>query len=122
MFTNKPSISCAYISKSKRCFDVKYSTCYFHMKIKILTDFQICISLPLNTDCSLLNTADLYISTNISSFKYTDDDRCKIIWALNINKAYGHDNISVRIIKICDELINKPLYPFSIKTVLRLYS
>ena len=36
-----------HISKNKRCFNVKYSTYYFHMKTKILADFQICISLPL---------------------------------------------------------------------------
>ena len=47
--------------------------------------------------------------------------RCKIIQALNVNKAYCHDEISVRMIKICDELIIKPLYPLSIKTALRLY-
>ena len=34
---------CAYV----RCFNVKFSTYYFHMKTKILADFQICISVPL---------------------------------------------------------------------------
>ena len=29
--------------------------------------------------------------------------------ALNINKAHGHDEISIRIIKICDEVLVKPL-------------
>ena len=48
MFVNKIlHISRPHISKSKRCFNVKSSTCYFHMKTKILVDFQICISLPL---------------------------------------------------------------------------
>ena len=37
----------AHISKSKKCFNVKFSTYYFHMKTKIFTDFQICISVPL---------------------------------------------------------------------------
>ena len=36
------------ISKSKRCFNLKSSTYYFHVKKKILADFQICISVPLN--------------------------------------------------------------------------
>ena len=40
------TISCVHISKSKRCFSVKSSTNYFHMKTKILVDFQICISVP----------------------------------------------------------------------------
>ena len=34
------------ISKHKRCFNVKSSTCYFRVKMKILTDFQFCISIP----------------------------------------------------------------------------
>ena len=36
-----------HILKSKRYFNVKSSTCYLHMKTKILADFQICISVPL---------------------------------------------------------------------------
>ena len=37
----------AQISKSERRFNVKSSTYYFHMKMKILADFKICISVPL---------------------------------------------------------------------------
>ena len=39
-------MSRAHISKDKRCFNVKSSTYYFHMKKKILVDFQISISVP----------------------------------------------------------------------------
>ena len=46
MSTNLSHISRAYILKSKRFFNVKSST-YFHMKTEILTNFQICISMPL---------------------------------------------------------------------------
>ena len=41
------SISRAHLLKSKWCFKVKSSTNYFHMKTKILEDFQICICVPL---------------------------------------------------------------------------
>ena len=44
-FFLKPSR--AHISKSKRSFNVKSSTYYFNMKAEILTDFQICIRVPL---------------------------------------------------------------------------
>ena len=49
MFVNKPFtyLSRALISKSKRCFNLKSSTYYFHIKTKISADFQICISVPL---------------------------------------------------------------------------
>ena len=38
----------AHISKSKRRFNLKSPTYYFHMKTKMLADFQICISEPLS--------------------------------------------------------------------------
>ena len=44
MFVNKLF---TYLSKSKICFNVKSSTCYFQMKTKISADFQIYISVPL---------------------------------------------------------------------------
>ena len=48
MFVNKLShILRGHITKSKRCFNEKSSTHYFHVKTKILPDFQICISVPL---------------------------------------------------------------------------
>ena len=49
MFVNKlfTYLTCAYL-KSKRCFNVKSSTYYFDMKMKMLADFQICISVSLN--------------------------------------------------------------------------
>ena len=49
MFVNKSFtyLSRALISESKRCFNLKSSTYYFHIKTKISADFQICISVPL---------------------------------------------------------------------------
>ena len=47
LYSNFSRISRVHISKSKMCFNVKSSTYYFHMKTKILADFQICISVPL---------------------------------------------------------------------------
>ena len=49
MFVNKifKYSKCAHVSKTKRCFNVKSSTYCLHMKTKILTDFQICFSVPL---------------------------------------------------------------------------
>ena len=47
---NFSHVSSAHISKSKMCFNVKSSTYYFHIMMKILTDFQICINVPLSKD------------------------------------------------------------------------
>ena len=45
--TNVSHISRAHNSKSKSYFNVKSSKNYLHMKVKILADFQIGISVPL---------------------------------------------------------------------------
>ena len=49
---------------------------------------------------SLLN---LNFTANLSVINFTDDDVLKIIRSLNINKAHGHYDISMRMIKICDK-------------------
>ena len=45
----------------------------------------------------------------LTSIKFENNDVLKIIGSLNANKAHGHDGISVRIIKICDESLVHPL-------------
>ena len=39
------------VCKSKRCYNVKTSTYFVHMKTKILADFQICNSVALINNC-----------------------------------------------------------------------
>ena len=49
MFVNKRfTISRVHISKSKTCCNIKSSAYHFHVKTKILIDFQICINVPLS--------------------------------------------------------------------------
>ena len=62
MFVNK-HISRAHISKSRRYFTANSSTYYFHMKTKILADFQICISVPLSCNNSVFNNIN-YLQTD----------------------------------------------------------
>ena len=40
---------------------------------------------------------------------FDDQDIIKIIIALNISKGHGHNDISIRMIKICDSALVKPL-------------
>ena len=44
---NFSHISGAHTSERKRCFNIKSSTYYFHVKTKMLENFHICISVPL---------------------------------------------------------------------------
>ena len=45
----------------------------------------------------------------LSSVSFSQDDIAKIIQNLDPNKAHGHDNISIRMLKICVSSIYKPL-------------
>ena len=47
MFVNKLFTYLTCANFKSRCFNVKSSLHYYHMKAKILADFQICISVPL---------------------------------------------------------------------------
>ena len=45
----------------------------------------------------------------VRSLGLNEGEILKIIRAVNINKAHGHDGISIRMINICDESLLKPL-------------
>ena len=64
MFVNKLFIylTCANLKK-ENSFDVISPTYYFHMKTKILADFEICINVPLK-QCRLGNNLPTHIREN----------------------------------------------------------
>ena len=45
----------------------------------------------------------------MSSITFSKDDIAKIIQNLDPNKAHGHDQISIRVLKLCSTSICKPL-------------
>ena len=51
----------------------------------------------------------LYTDNRLSTVTFSQDDIGKIIQNLNPNKAHGHDNISIRMLKICGSSIYGPL-------------
>ena len=51
----------------------------------------------------------LYTNKRLSSGVFDDQGLIKIITNLNINMAHGHDHMSIRIIRICDSALVKPL-------------
>lgn len=61
------------------------------------------------------NTTKLTISSTfhtdnrISTVNFSQNDIGKIIQNPNANKAYGHDNINVHMLKMCGPIINRPL-------------
>ena len=63
----------------------------------------------------LINASDLptnqifLTQSRLGSFDFNEGELLQIIRALNINKAHGHDDISIRMIKICYKSLLKPL-------------
>ena len=43
------------------------------------------------------------------SINFSDNDIRKMITTLDIHKTHGHNNISARMVKTCDDAIKKPL-------------
>ena len=48
-------------------------------------------------------------NTSLSSIVINGDNVLKLIRSLDVNKSHGFDNISVRMLKLCDTSIIKPL-------------
>ena len=51
----------------------------------------------------------LYLNCKTLSVNFNIVDILKIIKSLNVNKAQGHNDISIRMIKLCGQSIVKPL-------------
>ena len=82
----------------------------FKEKARLFNDFFASKCTPITLDSSLARLIALNSESSLSTINFNNDDICKIIRCLSINKSHGHDNISIRMIKICDKTIVKPPY------------
>ena len=64
---------------------------------------------PLKNNSMLPANQLLVTQARLGSLDFDEGEILRIIRALNINKAHSHDDISIRMIKICDESLLKPL-------------
>ena len=48
-------------------------------------------------------------NSSLSSISFNDQDILNVLHSLNISKAHGFDDLSIRLLKICDSSIVKPL-------------
>ena len=65
---------------------------------------------PISNDSTVLVNINFETRERLSSLEFCVDDIVKIIRSLDQNIAYGHDEISKRMIKFCGSLISKPLH------------
>ena len=64
---------------------------------------------PLNNS-SVLPVNQMFLTQSRLNFiNFDEDEILKVIRALNIHKAHCHDDISIRMITICDKSLLKPL-------------
>ena len=64
---------------------------------------------PLKNDSKLPSNQIYLTQSRLGSLNFNEDEILKIIRALNPHKAHGYDDISIRMIKICDKSLLKPL-------------
>ena len=78
-------------------------------KANIFNTFFVDQCTPLKNN-SVLPTKQLFLTqARLGTLDFNEGEILKIIRVLNINIAHGHDDISIRMIKICDESLLKPL-------------
>ena len=63
----------------------------------------------LINNTSALTTFEYKVNSKIHNVIFTEHDILSIIRSLNSNKAHGWDDISIRMVKMCDESIAYPL-------------
>ena len=82
----------------------------------ILRQMQIFSMIFLLSNATLKNDSIpptnqiILTESRICSLDFNEDEILKIIKDLNIHKAHSHDDISIRMIKICAKLLLKPLF------------
>ena len=86
---------------------------------RFITDFEEKAELFnsfFDKQCSLIrNNSELptsltfYTDNRLSTISFSHEDVGKFIQNLNPNKAHGHDNISIRMLRICGSTIYRPL-------------
>ena len=81
----------------------------FKEKANLFSEFFWKQCTPVANDSTLPTLLEISNET-LSSLEVTASDIGKIIKALKVNKAHGHDEISIRILKVCESAITKPLY------------
>ena len=78
-------------------------------KVDIFNNFFAEQCTPLKNDSKLPPNQIYLTQSKLVLLDFNEDKVLKIIRSLNVHKAHGYDDISIRVIKICDKLLLKPL-------------
>ena len=91
----------------------------FQEKSEIFNSFFANQCSPISNGSVLPSELPLRTDGSLSYCHFTKDDILRIINNLDPNKAHGHDEISIRMLKICGDSICRPL-SIIFKTCLRM--
>ena len=81
----------------------------FKDKSNLFNDFFCKQCTPVANDSTFPTLLETPNET-LSSLEIMASDIGKIIKALKVNKAHGHDEISITMLKLCESAITEPLY------------
>ena len=81
----------------------------FKMKANHFNSFIASQSTPSNNNSKVPGSQTYITGSNLSSLQFEDKDITEIIRSLDTNKVYGDDDISTRMLEICDLAIIKSL-------------
>ena len=81
----------------------------FKIKANYINSFFASKCTSLTNNSTSPNSLQYVSSVRLSLFSFNEAVILKIINALNINKAHEHDDISIRMIKLCSKSVVKPL-------------
>ena len=81
----------------------------FKEKANLFNDFFASQCTPVQNNSTLPLVTTPITNTSLSSISFNDQDILNVTHSLNINKAHGFDDLSIRLLKICDSSIVKPL-------------
>ena len=60
---------------------------------------------PIQNNSVIPNLSECWSMNRLASIVFNDESILKIIRTLDLNKALGHDDISIRMIELCDKCI-----------------
>ena len=81
----------------------------FLVKANLLNDYFSQQCTTVDNGSSIPPNITFATEQKLSTFEFCLDDIIKIIKLLDANKAHGHDEISIRMIKLCASSIANPL-------------
>ena len=81
----------------------------FQEKKEILDSFFADQCSPISNGSVLPSEFPLWTDSTLTTCHFAKEDILRIINNLDPNKAHGHDEISIRMLKICSDPICRPL-------------